>query len=186
MKNHSQFKKGFGILEVLVSAVIIITILMALVFIGQTAMANSVYTQQRAQATFLAQEGIEKVRQIRDTNWIDRDPTTQWDTLKWNAATLKKVPLDTPPANYMFTGQNLVALTGTGESIAINNTTYGRTINVSAVAPLLPNNGVGGANDVNANINALKIKVTVTFNSSVGNGKTISASEVITNWRPNY
>ncbi len=181
-----KFKKGFGILEVLVSAVIIITILMALVFVGKTALANSVYIQQRAQATFLAQEGIEHVRQIRDTNWIDGANTTQWNSLAWNGTPSVLTPI-TSNGNYILSingGRYGLTASGVGETISINNTSYSRIINVAPIVAdtILPDGPNAAIDAVN---NALKITVTVSFDNVTGN-KSISASEVITNWRPNY
>ncbi|MCX6811994.1 MAG: type II secretion system protein [Candidatus Berkelbacteria bacterium] len=74
-------KKAFGLLEVLLAGVIIIIILGALVLLARNAINNSAYVQERAQATGLAQEGMEIVRQIRDTNQIDKNPTTNWKTM---------------------------------------------------------------------------------------------------------
>ncbi|OQB05261.1 MAG: hypothetical protein BWY19_01112 [bacterium ADurb.Bin212] len=83
MREYCQLKKkkAFGLLEVLLSGVIIIIILSALTVVARNAVDNSVLLQQRAQATYLAQEGIELVRQIRDTNYIDGNPDTKWNTL---------------------------------------------------------------------------------------------------------
>ena len=75
-------KKAFGLLEVLLAGVIIIIVLSSLVVVARNALDNSVLLQQRAQATYLAQEGIELVRQIRDTNYIDGDNKTKWNTLE--------------------------------------------------------------------------------------------------------
>ena len=79
--NH---KKGFGLLEVLLAGLIIIMMLSALVIVARAAIQNSIYLQQRSQATFLAQEGMEIVRQIRDTNYVDGDNKTKWNTLTKN------------------------------------------------------------------------------------------------------
>lgn len=83
MRNCCQLKKkkAFGLLEVLLSGVIIIIILSALMVVARNAVDNSVLLQQRAQATYLAQEGIELVRQVRDTNYIDGKETTTWDKI---------------------------------------------------------------------------------------------------------
>lgn len=74
-----KFKKGFGLLEVLLAGVIIITVLGALVFLGRNTINNSTYNQQRTEALFLAQQGIEMVRQIRDSNYIDGNQNTNWN-----------------------------------------------------------------------------------------------------------
>lgn len=81
MKRNITKTKGFGLLEVLLSGVIIITMLGALVILGRTVLSNLTYSAQRTQATFLAQQGIEIVREIRDTNYIDSRSSTQWNSL---------------------------------------------------------------------------------------------------------
>lgn len=80
MIDFKKRKKGFGLLEVLLAGVVVITIVGGLVFLGRTSMNNLTYLQQKSQATFLAQEGIEVVRQIRDTNYIDGDRSTGWNS----------------------------------------------------------------------------------------------------------
>jgi len=74
-------KKGFGIVEVLLAGVIIITMLVALVYVARGAINGAIYSKQRVQAVFLAQEGIETIRQIRDSNYVDGKPSTKWNTL---------------------------------------------------------------------------------------------------------
>jgi len=77
--NNNRLKKGFGLLEVLLAGVIIITVLGALVLLGRNTINNSTYNQQRTEALFLAQQGIEMVRQIRDSNYIDGNSDTNWN-----------------------------------------------------------------------------------------------------------
>ena len=76
-----KHKKGFGILEVLLAGIVIVIVLGSLVFLARNTLNSSIYLSQKAQATFLAQEGIEIVRNIRDSNYIDSNNKTQWDTL---------------------------------------------------------------------------------------------------------
>ncbi|MFA7253415.1 MAG: hypothetical protein WC107_02585 [Patescibacteria group bacterium] len=71
MKQDISKKNGFGIIEVLVAATIIIVILAALTSVGKAALTNNSSLQERSNAIYLAQEGLEIVRQIRDSNWID-------------------------------------------------------------------------------------------------------------------
>jgi type II secretory pathway pseudopilin PulG len=84
---NKKFKKGFGLLEVLLAGVIIITVLGALVFLGRNTINNSTYNQQRTEALFLAQQGIEMVRQIRDSNYIDGNQNTNWNNFVSTALT---------------------------------------------------------------------------------------------------
>jgi prepilin-type N-terminal cleavage/methylation domain-containing protein len=72
--------KGFTLLEV-IAAIFILTVGIgsALVLISQTLSAASL-AKERLIASYLVQEGIEIVRNIRDTNWLkSRTATTTWD-----------------------------------------------------------------------------------------------------------
>lgn len=75
-------KKGFSLIEVLLSGTIIVMILAATVFIGKAAMQTTTKSVEKIQASYLAQEGLEIARQIRDTNWIDEDDSTKWNYLE--------------------------------------------------------------------------------------------------------
>ncbi len=79
-------------MEVLLSGVIIITVLAALVMVGRAAINNSEYLQQRAQAIYLAQEDLEIIRQIRDTNWIDGENSTEWKSIFYNTSISASAP----------------------------------------------------------------------------------------------
>ena len=89
MSLGTRLKKGFGILEVLLAGVIIITMLGALVFVARTTINNTVYSMQKGQAAYLAQEGMEIVRQIRDSNYIDGRGGSEWNTIAGDDSTLR-------------------------------------------------------------------------------------------------
>lgn len=93
-------KKGFGLLEVLLAGVIIIMMMSALVIVARAAIQNSQYLQQRSQATFIAQEKMEMVRQIRDTHYIDQTNATQWDNWNWKTDSSPTTPPTSPPLWY--------------------------------------------------------------------------------------
>jgi len=73
-KKTSQFsKKGFSIIEVVVClAIITVGILGVLSLFTQTIRSGEVSINQEI-ATNLAQEGIEVIRNKRDSNWLKRD-----------------------------------------------------------------------------------------------------------------
>lgn len=191
-----KFKKGFGILEVLISSVIIMIILGALVFIGRSAMANSEYIQERAQAIYLAQEGLELVRQIRDTNWID-GTNTAWDSMKCNStitgfeanpiaagnnyelayiSSIKRYCLNTPSE---------LSEIDIAQGSAISAVKYKRKIILERGDNLLPENPLDQSTKVYSNINAMKVTAEVTWLFN-GAEKNITVSEMLTNWRPNF
>lgn len=63
-------RKGFGLLEVTFSTAIFIVVVGSLVTLSRLSLRNAVLSTQRSQAMNLAQDGIESVRQMRDTSWI--------------------------------------------------------------------------------------------------------------------
>jgi len=177
--------KGFGLLEVLISAVIIIMILAALVFIGRAALSNNEYLSERAQAIYLAQEGLELTRQIRDTNWIDGDNTSKWDTLQltdgnWANTTgtgTKKFVYNDPKARIVLEAVAAPVY----EEVTINEVSFRRRINIYSVsAPLLPTASVPALRTYSMKVTS---KIEWTFS---GQPKEIEVSEILTNWRPDF
>jgi len=78
-----SIKRGFTILEVIV-AIFVLTVAVggSFVLIQQTLIAASL-AQSKLAAHYLAQEGIEIVRNIRDTNWLKQrsdELNFFWDT----------------------------------------------------------------------------------------------------------
>lgn len=73
-------KGGFTLIEIIFAIFLFTTgILGVYAAIQQTIIASSISTS-KLKAAYLAQEGIEIVRNIRDTNWLeDRTATTLWD-----------------------------------------------------------------------------------------------------------
>ncbi|OGZ11086.1 MAG: hypothetical protein A3D67_01075 [Candidatus Lloydbacteria bacterium RIFCSPHIGHO2_02_FULL_51_22] len=62
-------KYGFGLIEIVIASAIIGTALASLSGVLISAFRMSVADASRAQATFLAEEGVEAVRLSRDTGW---------------------------------------------------------------------------------------------------------------------
>lgn len=191
--NKNRYKKGFGLMEVLISAVIIIIILSALVTIGRMALSNSEYLAERAQAIYLAQEGLEMTRQIRDTNWIDGNSDTKWNTLYSSTNTC--VPTADNPCNYSITyvpdvadltlGRIQLTSAAPGfKTIPINSVNFKQQIRIASItgfsqSQLLPSPGT------DLKPYAIKVTSTVTWNFS-GQNKSVNVSEFLTNWRPDF
>jgi len=73
---------GFTLLETLVAIFVITVGLMGVMTVLQMTMFLTSISSSRLTAVYLAQEGIEIVRNIRDTNWLQaRDPmkNSPWD-----------------------------------------------------------------------------------------------------------
>lgn len=71
MRNLLQQRRGFGLLEVLLATAIFIVVIGSMVSLNQMAVRNAVLANHRTQAYNLAEDAIETIRQMRDTNWID-------------------------------------------------------------------------------------------------------------------
>ncbi len=71
MIHLSRHRKGFGLLEVVFSTGIFILVIGSLILLNKLSLRNAAISIHRAQAYNLAQDGLEAVRQMRDTAWID-------------------------------------------------------------------------------------------------------------------
>lgn len=74
MRRFFKKKEGQSLLEVLVALAVALLVILALVQAVTTAIKSSGFAKRKAQATSLAQEGIEKVRGLRDQS--------SWDNFK--------------------------------------------------------------------------------------------------------
>ncbi len=74
------YQKGFGIIEVLIGASIIVAVLSSLIAVNNIFISSSTTNIDKLQATFLAEEGIEAVKSIRDYSWTSRIATLSNNT----------------------------------------------------------------------------------------------------------
>jgi len=122
MKNNNESESGFGLLEVIIASGVLIMVITSSVALSRMAIRSNVVSLERVQAYNLAQEGIEKVRQVRDTNWVDKDPVTDWKTNLLPTTNPETVPLN----NKDFTRTISIAdITDT--ELGTNLLTYGIT-----------------------------------------------------------
>ncbi|MEI6499026.1 MAG: hypothetical protein WCO23_03615 [bacterium] len=186
MKNIK--KSGFGIIEVLISSSIIISVLGALVFAGRTSYQNSLYIEDKNEAMALAQEGIEITRQIRDTNWLDASINTHWNDLVMTGNGEYSAILADKNQKYGIVQARLSdgslrygLVMGSVENVKINSdsTDFTREVSVENVKSLLTDKN----NEIDKNLSDQSIKVNVKV--SWGE-KSVTVSEILTNWRPNY
>lgn len=75
--NNKNIMKGFTLLEVIIAITIIVVALVALLTLVVFTISSSSISASRLLAANLAQEGMELVRGIRDTNWLQ--PPDAWD-----------------------------------------------------------------------------------------------------------
>lgn len=73
---NAKMNKGFTIIELIVAIFLITTGIVGISFLVTHTISSIPYLKNKLIALYLAQEGIEIIRNIRDTNWIEGDP---WD-----------------------------------------------------------------------------------------------------------
>lgn len=71
-KYQAQSKRSFGLIETVIAGVVVITVVAASVMLRQKTGDQASIARHTAQAYLLAQEGIEAVRNIRDTNYLSK------------------------------------------------------------------------------------------------------------------
>lgn len=82
MRQNLNLKKdrGFTILEIIIATFILVTAIIASYSAFSGIITATSVISSRLTASYLTQEGIEIIRNIRDTNWLN-NPT---DPTKWN------------------------------------------------------------------------------------------------------
>lgn len=96
-------KKGFGLLEIVLAVSLVAGSLLALVAVFLLAQSTVEFSNQKLQAAFLLEEGLEVLRFLRDFGWnqnivplspntdyyLSFDPAlSQWSTVVWAPAPL--------------------------------------------------------------------------------------------------
>lgn len=171
--NVKMKNKGFTLLEVMIAVFLVIVgistaFLLITKTVGQMAVSSS-----RLTAAYLIQEGIEIVRNIRDTNWLEHitDPANTWDegltgcstgcTADYAYTASKDPNLLAIPAD------NFLNIDGNGfySYSAGTATKFKRKITIDTSAP-----------------DILKVKVEVTWQEK-GKSYQYSAQENLYNWR---
>jgi len=170
-KNSSQKNKGFTILEVM-AAIFILTIGIggAFLLVRQSLSAASI-NKNRLVAAYLAQEGIEIVRNIRDSNWLN--PSLAWDyglgsgdwIASYSSTTLSTNFVTNTAANYLKVDSNKMYNYSVGGS-----TSFQRKISLRNT-DLSPADGK----------TEKEVRVTV-FWSERGRTHSLSALEYLQNW----
>lgn len=87
-----QFKKnGFTILEVMIAIFVVTIGVLAAYNVTQQMISYTYHSASRLTAAYLAKEGIEIVRNTRDTNWLEQE---NWDnglsSSDWEACIIPK------------------------------------------------------------------------------------------------
>lgn len=79
--NNKKIKNGFTLLEVMAAVFVVTVGLIGIFIVIQNLSTYTAYAKDRLVASYLAQEGMEIIRNIRDTNWLERSttPDNPWD-----------------------------------------------------------------------------------------------------------
>ena len=77
MNKKIQYQRGFGILEVLITAVLLIIITGSVIGLNRLIVRNNIVSVERTQAYNLLRQEIENVITTRNANWEDK---ISWDT----------------------------------------------------------------------------------------------------------
>jgi prepilin-type N-terminal cleavage/methylation domain-containing protein len=142
-----KFKnKGFTALELLTAILVIAIGVLGAYSVVQRIFAQTIDSANRIQAAYLAKEGIEVVRNIRDTNWVERNP--DWDDglgagnweADYNDSSLTSCPGACTSSNLRF-----LRIDGSGfysYSFGGTATKFKRKITISSVAPVSGKDGI--------------------------------------------
>ncbi|TSC94338.1 MAG: hypothetical protein Athens101428_324 [Candidatus Berkelbacteria bacterium Athens1014_28] len=190
---------GFSLIETLIACAILIIVCGALLSLSLIISNNIFFTRQRSVATNLAQDYLEKIRQIRDTNLIDSNSATNWNSLVCDRS---KTPVIQVPTisddihfyfysvsseiySYCYDSSSEPRLSlvpsSSGEIINVSGIDFVRKITFlpSGVDPKL----LDGTRDITGD-NSIKAKVEVSWTQN-GKDQKIEVIELLTNWKQN-
>jgi len=192
-----QHKNGFTLVETLVACAILVIVCGALLTINLVITKNLAFARGRAIAYNLAAEGIEGARQIRETNLIDGQGGTNWNTFVCNNATapyLRKPTISGSTITYYtLTSGTFSNCYGTnpiiifvpdanshGEDISVGGLKFNRKIyfvSSGVNPPILDPAGQDTTED-----NAIRIVVDINWTEGVYS-RSVEVRELLTNWK---
>jgi len=158
---QNDFQKGFTLIETLVSLVILSVVIVPILSLSNIVAGVNMSLQDNLVASGLAQEGVEIVHAIRDTNWFndrafDYDLSDGVYRVEWNSTTL--LELNGNPALDLNDGL-YTYLNGTPSK-------FSRTVTIAKI-----------------NAGELRAVSTVTWTGRGGVNKSISAESHLFNWK---
>lgn len=192
MRQFSSNQAGFTLLEVVVASAILVFVSGAVLTVGRAAVRSQDLILERGQAYQLVQEGLELTRQMRDTMWIDEDPTNTWQTPfeealegaavapVWNETTAQWQLVTDHAGNPEVDGgmQQIILPTNPG-------VVYFRTLHISEVTSSLPplsTDQGGGISAAEIDDHMLKVESIVMWDSQ-GETRSVIGSTFLSNWR---
>ena len=178
--NRHRSQQGFGLLEVVIAASIMALVSGSVVALAMNSIQMSILGANRTDAYQLSQEGVEIVRQLRDTTYIDGLPNS------WNTPFDTSCASDSCQIKKDASGVSLVAGSETVNlATGSASTPFTRKITIKPISwytqdkTSVPNNPT----DITVPPLALQVKCVVSWQQQ---GRTISAesSTILTDWRP--
>jgi len=178
LKQKLPLDKGFSFIEVLVSIFILVIAITASFSVLRGILSYNVTNSSRLVAAYLAQEGIEIVRNIRDGNWLESRSNTanSWDEGLTGCSGNGCIA----DYNHSYSGDQedpqLPAYTGQLLNIDPNGLGfygYGFSTTTKFQRKIVITPGA---------INELKVNVTVSWQEK-GKSNTLSALENLYNWK---
>ncbi len=165
-KRFAEGERGFTLVETLVSLVILTVAMIPVLNLSTAAARANSALEDNLVATGLAQEGVEVIRAIRDTNWFNNRSFdtglsdgivghTTTANIEWNSTALGAyliTPLNLNNGRYTYSG-------GTPSK-------FSRTVTITRV-----------------NVGELKVVSQVTWTDRSNNAKSISAEDHLFNWK---
>ena len=114
---HSFCRRVFTLVETLVALAIFTTSLLGIMSILSSSISSTYYARQKIVASYLAQEGIEYIRNMRDT-YVLYSATGQDG---WNAFNTKLTPCDVSGNGCFFNADNLSSLSNPITNMPMTN-----------------------------------------------------------------
>jgi len=156
-QNKILRKNGQGLIEVLVSLALLIVGILGSLTLATITIRAGIESRERVQAALLAQEGIEIVKNNRDTNWIKK---AKGESVNWNDNLFRNENFSNIPSN---------SLSESGGTCGGNFDKFTRKITIEDTVPPDPNN-------------KKKVTCEVSWTDASGTHR-VTAIDYITNWQ---
>ena len=204
--NWLRNKKGQTLLEVIVALSILIVALVATIVLIVSSINAGKQARNKLIATSLAREGIETVRNIRDSNWLD-PAVVDWDNGLYTPSDSTAIPIidGTNPTSLDFTVNNFSEIDTEikssnnfyvqGNNVSGGKTSFYRLIYISPIChddsdnesidPAIDSDLLCGSAGIHASYpNKVGIRVVVEVRwPSDSSSKTISIEDRLYNWQ---
>lgn len=163
-------QKGQAMLEVVITISILIGVIMGLVVLSTSVFSLSKKSVNETQAAYLAQEGFEAIRKIRDLNWDDIGTLDENQNyyLSYDTET-KTWSLTTTPSNIDGYERIIQAANALREDVNVNG-------EIDGADPINPNGTL-------IDTDTKKIVITISWIDRSNAPRSYSAKSYLTNWR---